>query len=217
MKEQRSSQHRNAPRAGGAAGLASRQAGGAGGVIGVDEVGRGCWAGPLLVVAARQVGLLPGGLKDSKLLTRQQRLKILDLLSNCCQFGEGWVNSAEIDRHGLAPALELGVKRALANLKAGVDEVIIMDGKVNYLPKKFIKGCNQIDADNLVPIVSAASIYAKVTRDNFMADLAKKFPGYGFDRHVGYGTMVHKRAIQTNGILKDIHRLSFNPIQEMAA
>src|SRR5258707_5926926 len=119
-------------------------------MIGVDEVGRGCWAGPLLVAAARANSDLPVGLKDSKLMTKQQRQKILDLLSICCNFGEGWVEAREIDAIGLARALRLGTARALRNLETKVDEEIIMDGAVNYLPKKFINSKCLVDADNLV-------------------------------------------------------------------
>lgn len=181
-------------------------------MVGVDEVGRGCWAGPLLVVAARATAELPTGLKDSKLLTKPQRQEILNKLSVCCQFGEGWVKSAEIDKYGLARALKLGVRRSLISLKAEISEEIIMDGKVNYLPKKFTKGRVLVNADNLIPIVSAASIYAKVTRDKFMAELAKRYPLYGFENHVGYGTLEHRSALKNHGVINHIHRLSYSPI-----
>ena len=85
-------------------------------MVGVDEVGRGCWAGPLLVVAARAHSGLPDSLTDSKLLSKKQRELILNLLSNCCNFGEGWVKVDEIDTLGLANALKLGVSRALESL-----------------------------------------------------------------------------------------------------
>lgn len=184
-------------------------------MIGVDEVGRGCWAGPLLVVATRAYNELPAGLKDSKLLTRQQREQILNLLSICCNFGEGWVKASEIDRYGLAKALKLGAQRALTRLAAETNEAIILDGKVNYLPKKFTNGRAMVDGDNLVPIVSAASIYAKVTRDLYMASLAKKYPLYNFETHVGYGTKAHKLALKSYGALKYVHRYSYQPIAEL--
>jgi ribonuclease HII len=186
-------------------------------VIGVDEVGRGCWAGPLLVVAARPTAKLPDGLKDSKLLTKLQREEILNLLSISCEFGEGWVSASEIDRHGLAQALKLGVKRALNRLVVSESEKIIMDGKVNYLPKKFRLGRCLVDADNLIPIVSAASIYAKVARDKFMAELARKHPDYSFEKHVGYGTKAHIEALNSYGLIKNVHRVSYGPIAKLAA
>lgn len=186
-------------------------------MVGVDEVGRGCLAGPVLVVAARQIGPLPEGLKDSKLMTRKQRETIYRLLITNCQFGEGWVKAVEIDKYGLAQGLRLGIKRALSSIKAQVDEEIIMDGKVNYMPKKFKKANCLIDADNLVPIVSSASIYAKVTRDNFMIELAKKHPAFGFEKHVGYGTAKHMNAIKTIGVIKFVHRVSYAPVSKFVS
>lgn len=182
-------------------------------MVGVDEVGRGCLAGPLLVVAARTGSSLPLTVKDSKLLTREQRESMCEQLLLCCQFGEGWVSSVEIDRLGLARAMRLGVRRALANLPANDDEEIVIDGNVNYLPKKFKNGYCLIDADDKVPLVSAASVYAKVTRDRFMINLAKRHPRYSFDNHVGYGTAEHYQALDAYGPLKFIHRLSFAPLK----
>lgn len=184
-------------------------------MIGVDEVGRGCLAGPLLVVAARAYDDLPKGLRDSKLLTKPQREELLNKLSISCQFGEGWVKAAEIDRLGLARALRLGIKRSLDSLGAAMDEEIVLDGKVNYLPKKFINGKAVVDADNLIPVVSAASVYAKVTRDRFMTQLAKKYPLYSFERHAGYGTKTHMLALKSHGALKYVHRYSYQPITEL--
>jgi ribonuclease HII len=181
-------------------------------MVGVDEVGRGCWAGPLLVVAARQISELPDGLTDSKLLSRKQREEMLSLLNNCCEFGEGWVRAKEIDKNGLADALRMGIERALVDLKVLADEEIILDGSTNYLDPKFINGKCVINADLSTPIVSAASIYAKVTRDKFMSDLSIKHPSYGFEKHVGYGTKAHKLALENLGILEGIHRTSFKPV-----
>jgi len=184
-------------------------------LIGVDEVGRGCLAGPLLVVAARAAGELPPGLKDSKLLSRKQREKILDLLSICCKFGEGWVKCSEIDRLGLSAALRLGGARALRNLGVSPTDEIILDGSFNYLPKIYKSSMAVIKADNSVPIVSAASIHAKVKRDSYMIELAGKYPLYEFDSHVGYGTKAHMLALRRYGTLKYIHRQSFMPITSL--
>lgn len=184
-------------------------------MIGVDEVGRGCLAGPLLVVAARATGKLPAGLKDSKLLSKKQREKILDLLSICCEFGEGWVECSEIDKYGLSKALTLGGRRALEQLGAAADEEIILDGKFNYLPPMHKNTKAVVKADNTIQLVSAASIYAKVTRDRYMLELAKKHPGYHFENHVGYGTKAHMLALQERGALKYVHRYSFAPIANL--
>jgi ribonuclease HII len=182
-------------------------------MVGIDEVGRGCWAGPLLVVAARAKTSLPDGLTDSKLLSKKQRESFFELLVASAQFGEGWVSASEIDHIGLANALKLGIYRALKNLGAQYTDEIVLDGKVNYINPKFINSKCIINADRVVPLVSAASIYAKVLRDRFMVDLALYHPGYGFDMHVGYGTKAHKLALESLGIIEGIHRKSFKPVK----
>lgn len=184
-------------------------------MVGIDEVGRGCLAGPLLVCAARVKTELPSGLKDSKLLSRKQRENIFSLLADTCELGVGWVAPAEIDRYGLAGALRLGVKRALASIKAAADEEIVLDGKINYCPGKYKSARCLVDADNLVPIVSAASIYAKVSRDRKMIALMKDYPDYGFERHVGYCTKLHLQKLEQLGPIKDLHRFSFAPLKEL--
>jgi ribonuclease HII len=181
--------------------------------IGIDEVGRGCWAGPLLVVAARQKSDLPAGLKDSKKLTKIQREGLLAGIVASCDIGEGWVLPGEIDKYGLTESMRLGVERALAGLEAGNDEKIVVDGNINYCSNIFYKASAVIGADILFPIVSAASIYAKVTRDKFMTELPDRYNKYGFSAHVGYGTPNHLASIKLHGI-SDIHRRSFKPIMK---
>jgi ribonuclease HII len=181
-------------------------------MIGIDEVGRGCWAGPLLVVVARQLATLPVGLKDSKLLSKKQREKLFYDIQIACDIGEGWVTSAEIDQNGLANAMRLGVERALKALGAKHDEQIIMDGKINYCAEEYANVQCVVDADALHPIVSAASIYAKVKRDQYMAEAAKTYKHYGFEKHVGYGTKAHIEALKQFGIC-EMHRLSYKPVQ----
>jgi len=168
-----------------------------------------------LVVAARATAELPSGLKDSKLLSKIQRFEILNDLSLCCTFGEGWVKAAEIDTFGLSKALKLGARRALRNLQVATEEEIVLDGSFNYLPKKFKNSRALIDGDNLLQIVSAASIYAKVTRDNFMVNLSKRHPRYSFEKNVGYGTKTHMLALKQFGAIKYVHRYSYTPIAEL--
>src|SRR5579871_1163865 len=151
-------------------------------MIGVDEVGRGCLAGPLLVVAAKQVGSLPDGLDDSKVLSRVKRERLFQLLVDCCEFGEGWVKPVEINERGLTASMKLGVKRALKQLNVEYEEEIIMDGPINYFSGRYKKVRCLVDADALEPLVSAASVYAKVKRDRYMIELAKRHPRYGFEK-----------------------------------
>lgn len=183
-------------------------------VVGIDEVGRGCWAGPLLVVAARAITDLPPNLKDSKLLSKQQRTALLPSIKSACELGEGWVQPEEIDRHGLAQAMRLGVSRALIMLGASFEDDIIMDGSINYCPLEFVKVSTVVRADVLHPIVSAASIYAKVLRDEYMERIARFYPNYHFEKHVGYGTKLHLDMLEKHGVSK-IHRQSYKPIQAL--
>lgn len=181
-------------------------------MIGIDEVGRGAWAGPLLVVAAREVSTLPAGLKDSKLLTKAGRNNLYESLKEACEFGEGWVVAGEIDRLGLTEAMRLGTQRALDDLVARTEEKIIIDGSINFCNEKYFKATAVIDADALFPIVSAASIYAKVTRDTYMSELPERYKAYEFDRHVGYGTKLHIEHLRDFGV-SDLHRRSYAPVK----
>lgn len=184
-------------------------------MIGIDEVGRGAWAGPLLVVAARQNSDITAVLDDSKKLSKKQREALFETLQQFCGFGEGWVSPKEIDELGLTGAMKLGVKRALNDLKASSDEAIIMDGHINYCAPEYINVVCEVKADSNHPVVSAASIYAKVSRDNCMLELAMETQDYGFESNVGYGTAKHIDGIKNHGITKH-HRKSYKPVKELA-
>jgi len=182
-------------------------------ILGVDEVGRGCWAGPLVVGAVALDNPLTG-LMDSKLLTKLKRTtlaKTIEKEALACSLG--WVTNSEIDELGLTKATTLAIKRALDKIEINFDEIII-DGNTKYLNaynNKIIKYI--IKADALIPAVSAASIYAKVSRDNYMSNLEPSYSRYNFAMHVGYGTKDHKTQIDKFGI-SDLHRISFKPIKE---
>lgn len=183
-------------------------------VVGVDEVGRGSWAGPLLVVAARAKWTLPAGLADSKLLTRMQRQNLYHEIIKTCQLGEGWVQPEEVDKFGLTRAMKLGVSRAFMELGVLLDETIIMDGLINYCPQEFNNVQTIAKADRTHPIVSAASIYAKVKRDLHMTRLAQLYPNYHFDKHVGYGTKLHLDMLKTHGV-SAVHRITYRPVKAL--
>ena len=183
-------------------------------LLGIDEVGRGCWAGPLLVVAARANRVLPTGLADSKVLSKNKREFLYDKIVDTCSLGEGWVQPHEIDSIGLAKAMYLGVSRALMELGTMLDEHIILDGIVNYCSPEFTHVEVMPRADKFSPIVSAASIYAKVTRDKHMERVGQFYPEFSFEKHVGYGTELHLDMLKKHGVT-NVHRRSFKPIQKL--
>ncbi len=177
-------------------------------VIGIDEVGRGAWAGPMLFVAVVLKSPVLG-LKDSKKLSKSQRNKLADEIKQKAGFvGYGWVSPSEIDDLGLTKASELACTRALVG--APDDHEIIVDGKINYCKNLPNTRC-EVGGDNNIPEISAASIVAKVTRDARMAELDHELPGYGFIKNVGYGTKAHISAIDSLG-LTPMHRWSYKPL-----
>jgi ribonuclease HII len=179
-------------------------------IVGIDEVGRGCWAGPL-VAGAVVLDAPIQGLKDSKLLTKKARERLdAEIRVMAAAFGIGWVTPAELDTWGLTEAVRMAMRRAFSAITVPYKKVII-DGNYNYFPD--VANCEAvIDADDHVPAVSAASIIAKVARDRYMADMAAAFPGYSFEKHVGYGTAAHRAALALQGVC-DLHRRSFKPVQ----
>jgi ribonuclease HII len=181
-------------------------------IVGVDEVGRGCLAGPL-VAGAVLLDKPIRGLRDSKKLTKLQRQR-LDVLirEKAIAFGLGWVSAEELDTLGLTEAVRTAMRRAVAAITVPYDKIII-DGNYNFLVDLPLSEC-LIKADDLVPAVSAASILAKVARDAYMTEIAKDFPGYQFESHVGYGTAFHRQALSELGMCA-LHRRSFAPIRAM--
>lgn len=182
-------------------------------IIGVDEVGRGSWAGPLVVGAVMlDIGAPIKGLNDSKQIIKPVREQLAEQIMTQAQAcALGWVWPAEIDELGLTAATGLAIERAIEGMPEY--DYIVIDGSVNFLPNN-PKAIALVRADSLLTAVSAASIYAKVTRDNYMSEQAVLYPEYGFELHVGYGTARHKRALISHGITP-LHRLSYRPIQQL--
>jgi ribonuclease HII len=179
-------------------------------IVGIDEVGRGAWAGPLVVGAVILGGVEINGLTDSKLLTKARRNSLdKEIRQKATAIGLGWVSAKHIDTIGLGPALRVAAERALAHLSHHDYKEIIIDGTIRLIDDARVKTMPK--ADLLIPSVSAASVIAKVARDNYMAHLDRVFPGYGFKRHVGYGTKAHQKAIHEIGA-SPIHRLSYSPL-----
>lgn len=196
-------------------------------ILGVDEVGRGPYAGPLVVGAvilpADRSETLPGmdhpwidDLTDSKKLTPKKReLLSAIILKQAPATATGWVDSTELDELGMTAALKLATRRAVEKIQkkhVPFTEVVI-DGTINFLTGTPFERHTTIKpkADANIPEVSAASIIAKVARDSYMAKLGKKYPGYGFEKNAGYGTAAHEAAIHEIGITPE-HRVLFGPI-----
>ena len=179
-------------------------------VVGIDEVGRGAWAGPLVVGAVVLGDTQIQGLTDSKKLSAKRRQMIArEIKQSARSIGLGWVNAETIDKIGLSKALTLATERALAEINTPYSHIII-DGTVNFINDKRVSTIKQ--ADLLVPSVSAASIVAKVARDYYMTTLLhQELPQYNFDLHVGYGTKKHREKLKEYGP-SYMHRISFKPV-----
>ena len=196
-------------------------------ILGIDEVGRGPYAGPL-VIGACILGDWQNSenaewiekLTDSKKLSAKRRKELYVLIKEkALAAATGWVSSAEIDEIGLSEALRLATRRAVEQIqktKVPFSEIII-DGTMNFLVgtklEKYVSTLKK--GDFLVKEISAASILAKVERDNYMAKLDAVYPEYGFGKHVGYGTAAHQKAMEEFGLTPE-HRCSFRPVREIA-
>ena len=181
-------------------------------VAGVDEVGRGCLFGPVFAAAVvldvdAAHRLLDAGLTDSKKLTARRRQKLVPLIeesSLAWALGQG--SAREIDRQGIRVATELAMLRALQRLPE-FPALVLVDGS---LPLRPWTGPQQtlVSGDNLSAAIAAASVLAKQARDALIRRLAVRFPGYGLERHAGYGTAQHRQALLELGPTA-LHRRSF--------
>jgi ribonuclease HII len=183
-------------------------------LVGVDEVGRGCIAGPVVACACFALeGCELPKVYDSKVLTKEDREDLFFILSQLpgFHFAFGVISSGRIDQINILQATFEAMKLALERLPQQYDKVLV-DGSMT------IPGLNKnqeaiIKGDAKEPLISAASIMAKVYRDHLMSLIAKDFPDYGFDIHKGYGTAMHLEAIEKHGATIH-HRLSFAPFSK---
>ena len=191
-------------------------------ILGIDEVGRGPLAGPLVVGAV----ILPeeekpwfNDLKDSKKLTAKKREALNEIILAESTTSLGWVAAEELDQLGITESLKLATRRAVKRIQSlhTPFSQIIIDGNINFLIstplEKYTSTC--IKGDSKIREISAASIIAKVARDQYMINLATEYPNYGFDKHVGYGTKAHKEAIYKYGLTPE-HRRSFEPCKSIS-
>ncbi len=191
---------------------AAARASGARIVAGIDEVGRGPWAGPVVACAAVLHSPPPAGLDDSKRLTARRRAALEPILADCCETGFGEASVAEIDALGIRRATHLAMRRAVEALTRPPDHLLI-DGNdaPDWLdrPHDLIVG-----GDGRSPAIAAASVLAKLRRDRGMMALAQQHPGYGWERNAGYGTAAHRAGLERHGLTPH-HRRSFAPIHKM--
>lgn len=182
-------------------------------VAGVDEAGRGPLAGP--VVAAAVILRNPiAGLKDSKKISEANRLKLYSIIKkDAYAWSVGIASVEEIDHINILQATLLAMRRAIIALPGAI-QMVYVDG--NQAPLCDYPVETIIGGDDSMPCISAASIIAKVTRDQMMILLDKQYPGYGFAQHKGYGTEQHVKALDKLGACA-IHRRSFAPVQRVIA
>ncbi|OMP68583.1 ribonuclease HII [Domibacillus epiphyticus] len=187
------------------------QASGARFIAGIDEAGRGPLAGPVVAAACiLPEGFLPSGLNDSKKMSESARDHLYELIMNHCQTGVGIISAEEIDEINIYEAAKKAMVEAVKALPEPPDHLLVdamvIPGEVDQT--SIIKG------DAKSASIAAASIVAKVTRDRLMKEYALKYPGYGFNKNMGYGTSEHLHGLKKYGITPQ-HRKTFAPVKEM--
>jgi ribonuclease HII len=181
-------------------------------IAGVDEVGRGPLAGPVVAAAViLEDNALLSKLKDSKVLTEKAREKFYTQITETGIWCVALASVEEIDEINILQASLLAMQRAVLGLSTAPTEAWI-DGP--HAPKLPCKAKCYIQGDALYPVISAASIIAKVTRDRMMVELSETYPEYGFERHKGYPTAQHIQAMKSFGITP-IHRRSYKPVRDL--
>ena len=185
-------------------------------IVGIDEAGRGPLAGP---VSVGTIMIKDGlnqrflkGIKDSKKLSEKKREEWLKKINEVglqkdLNFTVALISEKIIDKYGIAYAIRLGIKKCLIKLKVPKNSKIFLDGGIKA-PENFPHQTTIIQGDEKIPIISLASICAKVTRDRYMIKLSKKYPQYNFHIHKGYGTLMHRKLIKKHGSSL-VHRKSF--------
>ena len=183
-------------------------------IIGVDEVGRGPLAGPVVSAAVRlHKNFKIDGLNDSKKISKSKREAIYSLIINTCDYQLGIANVKEIDKYNILHATFLSMRRAIKKFYLPPDYKILVDGPWSF-DKKNKNILPKIKGDSIYPSIAAASIVAKVYRDSLMLNLSKKYSDYLWEKNSGYGTKKHIEAIKNYGVTKH-HRRTFAPIYKI--
>jgi ribonuclease HII len=183
--------------------------------IGIDEAGRGPLAGPVVIAGVYLINPNLENLNDSKKLTEKQRIKLFPIIKENSIFSISIITPGIIDEINILEATKKGMVEVAENIlkiKKDID-VLLIDGN-QLINLDDIEQMPIIKGDSLSKSIAAASILAKVTRDNIMIEYALKYPNYGFDKHKGYPTKEHIEAIEKYGVL-DIHRKTFKPVKNL--
>jgi len=183
-------------------------------IAGTDEVGRGAWAGPVTAAAViLDPKKIPNGINDSKKLTKNKRNQLsAEIIAKSISCSIIHISVVEIDKINILEASMLAMRKATHSLNRAASHVLV-DG--NRIPKNLnCPATAVVKGDSLSLTIAAASILAKVARDQIMEDLAQDFPKYGWETNVGYGTKAHIQGISQYGITPH-HRVSFKPIHKM--
>jgi len=192
----------------------SLETAGSGLVAGIDEAGRGPWAGPVVAAAVifTDEKNIPSGIHDSKKLSKPKREALFEQIKIASHWGVGLATVEEIDQFNILGATKLAMQRAVANLPVA-PQLALVDG--NQAPQLPCMTQTVVKGDSKSLSIAAASILAKVTRDGIMEELHAQHPHYAWDRNAGYGTPAHQLGLAAHGITKH-HRRSFKPIQGYA-
>ena len=189
------------------------RAAGATRIAGVDEVGRGPLAGPVTAAAViLDPARIPEGLNDSKQVSAKRRIALAAMLQDCAIVSVGHASVAEIEQHNILRASHFAMQRAIAGLTE-IPDLVLIDGSMvprglNIAAQPVVKG------DTRSLSIAAASIVAKIARDQIMVDLAQQHPGYGWETNMGYGSKSHISALQNLGVTPH-HRRTFKPVYNM--
>lgn len=184
-------------------------------IAGVDEVGRGPWAGPVVAAACiLDYDKLPAEVRDSKKLSAKKREALAPLIEEHMQVALGEASAEEIDTHNILQATFMAMSRAVDNLPQKPDFLFIDGNKIP--PQIDIPAETVVKGDDKVASIACASIVAKVYRDKLMAKLAETYPEYAWEKNAGYGTKAHQQGLAEFGVTEH-HRKSFKPIAALMA
>ena len=183
-------------------------------ILGIDEAGRGSWAGPISVAGV----ILPSGYKndeinDSKTLSPQKREKLFEtIINDAIAYQIVFIPPTDVDKYNPKQATINGMKKIIEKISVKPD-IVLIDAEKVVNPKYKIESI--ISGDKKSISIAAASILAKVSRDKLMESYDKKYPEYDFGKHKGYGTVLHLKKLRQYGPIKDFHRFSYAPIKEV--